>query len=129
MKRLLICLFVLLAAFWVVSSPTPKARATSGAFNAIFAQTTSALTATPNVRICLMTSGAKRDLTAGGGIVQAGICDARGGYYLGKKLTVPITGAFWYNICVDQDTQYSKDGSATNYTLIKSGTCWSEPVR
>ena len=125
--------FLLLCAFW---SFCPKGtQATSGATTAVFSQTSTALTASPNVRVCVMsqgqapTSGLVKEKGSTGDKVQGPICDYIYGYYLGKKLTVNITGAMWFYAEVDQNTKFNHDGSATNYLIIPSGGSHSEVVR
>ena len=103
--------------------------ATPGAVNLVFQQASSAVPATPNVRVCVMKSGMARDFKNGGIPMQSGICDTITGYYLGKKLTVPITGGNWFHLEVDQDTEYNHDGSATNWLKILSNGSWEETIR
>jgi hypothetical protein len=100
-----------------------------GATSLVFQQSTSALTATPNVRVCLMNQGMPQDHGTSGGSMQSLVCDSILGYYLGKKLTVPVTASSYFVIQVDQATKYNHDGSLTNYLLLPSGGSWGEAVR
>jgi len=110
----------------IVIGPVNNAEASPAPATLVFQQSTSALTTTPNVRICVMNSGLAQ---AWNNYLQALVCDSTSGYYLGKKLTVNLTNAVYYVIQVDQATKYNHDGSLTNYLLLPSGGSWGEAVR
>ena len=103
--------------------------AASGSTTLVFQQTSSALTAKPNVKVCVMSKGMVRDLSTSGTAMQTVICDSITGYFLGKKLTVSIAGSNYFYAQVDQDTLFNHDGHATNGLTIYGGTGWGESVR
>ena len=129
MKCSIITVFILLSGIWL-AQPIPV-QATSGATSLVFQRATTATSATPNVRICTMTQtkGMVKELGETGDKMQTLICDTILGYYLGKKLTVNITGSSYFHFEVDQDTLFNHDGHATNALKILSGTAWGEAIR
>ena len=104
-----------------------NADAAPGPATLVFQQTSSAVTATPNVRVCLMKNGLVTSIP--GGVMQSLVCDSITGYFLTKKTTVTLSSAVYFVIQVDQSTKYNHDGSLTNYLLLPSGGSWGEAVR
>jgi len=119
---------ILFAILMIFVSVSPSVKASQRSYPVVFRPTSSAAT-TPNIRLCIMKQGLSQDQETSGGTIQSIVCDTRPGYNVTKYLSTTLTNVILLNICVDQDTKYNNDGSLTNYTLIKSGTCWSEAVR
>lgn len=117
---------VLFTALMIFISLSPPVKASPSPATLVFQQTSSAVTATPNVRVCVMQNGMAQ---AWNNYMQSLVCDTIQSYYLTKKTTVPLTSAIYYVIQVDQATKYNHDGSLTNYLLLPSGGSWGEAVR
>jgi hypothetical protein len=129
MKTLLALVVVFLLAVCFISRP---AGAVPGSSTLVFNQTSTALTAAPNVAVCVMTSGMVRDLAVSGVPQQTIVCDSITGYFLGKTLTVNITGA-------NRFAAFNRGAAAINFNhtgfpsnnalTIPAGLSWSEGVR
>lgn len=124
MKYILV-LFVALMLFISVCPPIKASQSS----NPVYFRPISSAATTPNIRLCVMNQGLPQDHETSGGPIPIIVCDSRPGYAVTKYLTTTLSNVILLSICVDQDTKYNNDGSLTNYTLIKSGTCWSEAVR
>lgn len=93
-----------------------------------FAQTSSAKTATPNLRIAVQKTRLARD--SGSNIVQGAAMTKIYNYYLTKSITHPFdANDVFYYVQTDQDTKHYFGTDLTNYLVIQSGVPFSNVVK
>jgi hypothetical protein len=136
MRIIFVLVFFILLAFYSFAPTTSKAFP-PGATTVVFHQTSSALTSTANVVICQMNQGLPQSTSANvsnpGNGLQAYTCDSITGYFLGKTLTVNLTGASYFVIenLGSGAIQYNHTGGfpTSNALSIPSNGFWSEAIR
>jgi hypothetical protein len=84
----------------------------------VFTMTSSAATATPNLRISLM----KRVMVQAPIAVQSFVRDETVNYYLTKTKTVTYSGINYLGAVIEapQDTKVYRNGDLTNYMLLQA---------
>lgn len=121
MKRLTLLALTLLLV-------TPAASFAMDFTTITFAQTSSAKTATPNLRIAVQKTRLARD--SGSNIVQGAAMTKIYNYYLTKSITHPFdANDVFYYVQTDQDTKHYFGTDLTNYLVIQSGVPFSNVVK
>ena len=88
----------------------------------VFSITSSAQTATPNLRVAKQSKRLTREAVSAGNVIQGPAPSSFEDYYLTKSQTVSLVDVVWFEVQVDQDTKMYLNSDLDNHILVYSAT-------